>query len=230
LAGFPGFAGFFSKDLILESLFETGLTLSIPIFFLICFAAGFTAGYSIKSYAKSYFYNAGFSSAHLQASAYVFYSSKLFLVFLIFLLSSIALGYAIHGFFEHDFFSLSLLSLHGNLIPNDLIPFELYFFPFILAAIGAIFSFFIHRDTVLTFPINLYFKNYFSFFRRDYVLNEFFNYILIGQSLSLLTMCAIKQLIEVSLNYSALGALEKSPLGRMSNQSAASITISLCFA
>jgi len=49
LFGFPTLSGYFSKDFLLESIFDAGAFLSIPTFILVSVASGLTAAYSVKS-------------------------------------------------------------------------------------------------------------------------------------------------------------------------------------
>ena len=179
LFGFPAFSGFFSKDFLIESIFNTGSFFSISAYLTICIASGFTAMYSIKAWVKLYFYNDGISYTKYNSAQYAYYSSKLLTVLAIFLTFSVVLGFFFFPFFEKgDFYNLyhGLIYSTDNL-SNDALSFELFFLPTFVSLLGASISFILNRDRVISMSFQLYFKNYSSLFRRDYSLNEFLNYI-----------------------------------------------------
>lgn len=186
LFGFPTFSGFFSKDFLIESVFEADHFLSIPAFLLVCFASGFTAAYSIKAIIKTYFYNDGILTTTYGSASYAFYSSKLLTVFSTLLVFSTCIGYFLHHFFENGtFYTVYHGLFYGHdTLANDHASFELFLLPTYVSTLGAIFSFLSNRDNISTLPSNFYLKKYFSLFKRDYSLNEFLNYLLSRPTLS----------------------------------------------
>lgn len=111
----------------------------------------------------------------LQKMLLIFTISNSFLNFLTF---STSLGFFLFTFFEKgDFYNIYKGIFYGaDNLPNDTIFFELFLLPTYVSLLGAVISFLVNRDKAFT--NQLYFKKYFSLFKRDYSINEFLNKVL----------------------------------------------------
>jgi len=136
LMGLPFLAGFFSKDLIIESVFNYRYDLSVFFFFFICLVTGFSALYSIRLLLRVFFFS--------NMSSYVFFLqlhlNGFFILLSLFFLSMFSI---LSGYFFFVIFSISGNTFFSNIffmnLNNINLDFDFYL-PFYLKLLPIFFS------------------------------------------------------------------------------------------
>ncbi len=153
LMGFPFLAGYYSKDLIIESILLVDYDFSFFVKILVCFITVGTCLYSLRLFVRSFFW--------IPNGFFVFYQrlhrNTFFIFFILFLLALLSIFI---GFFFFEIFSLS-----GNLFFNGSI-FQAYQRDFLVENEFLSFSF---KLIPLSLSLGFTFF-YFSFFELYYFL------------------------------------------------------------
>ena len=172
IIGFPPFSGYFSKDFIIESIFNRGMNNNIYAqfsYFLAIFGVILTAIYSLKLIFYTFFNNNN-SNKDINESNFI-------MNFPIFFLSIGSIFSGIFGkiilkFGKNDGFFNNLYS--ENLLHHGSSSFFIEIIPIICLAFGILSSYFIIKKNIFT-------KNntYVSFVKNNYYIDIFYEFYLI---------------------------------------------------
>ena len=184
LTGFPGFAGFFSKDAIIESTFAASGPFSEYAFYLLVFAAFLTSFYSWRLIFMTFH---GRSRATPDVLSHVHESPRVMLIPLFILaLGAVASGFAFKEFFfghEYtEFWNGALFSSATNDLVNEFhnVPLWVKLSPFIamLLGLGLAYLFYIFRP-VLPGIVARLFQPIYLFLYNKWYFDELYDYIFI---------------------------------------------------
>ncbi len=184
LTGFPGFAGFFSKDAIIESTFAATGPFSEYAFYLLVFAAFLTSFYSWRLIFMTFH---GRSRATPDVLSHVHESPRVMLIPLFILaLGAVASGFAFKEFFfGHEYTAFWNGALFTN-ATNDLVnefhhvPLWVKLSPFIamLLGLGLAYLFYIFRPALPGIVARL-FQPIYLFLYNKWYFDELYDYIFI---------------------------------------------------
>lgn len=184
LTGFPGFAGFFSKDAIIESTFAASNPFSEQAFYLLVFAAFLTSFYSWRLVFMTFH---GRSRATPDVLSHVHESPRVMLIPLFVLaLGAVASGYAFKEFFfGHDyaeFWNGALFTSASNDLVNQFhnVPLWVKLSPFIamLLGLGLAWLFYIFRPALPAITAKL-FQPIYLFLYNKWYFDELYDYIFV---------------------------------------------------
>ena len=207
LMGMPFLAGFYSKDVILETAFIKYNLIGNFAFFIGCFAAFFTSFYSMRLLflvflTKPNGFKANYKKIHEPSFGMLFP-----LVFLAFLSVFIGfLGRELFIGFGSPFWLNSIFILPSNLsgLDFEFIPFFYKVFPLLFSVSGGILSIFLYRNIDIFFHKSIYnriFIKLYTFINKkwffDKLQNEFFASFLLKLGLNITYKKIDKGLIEL---------------------------------
>ena len=184
LTGFPGFAGFFSKDAIIESTFAASNPFSEQAFYLLVFAAFLTSFYSWRLIFMTFH---GRSRATPDVLSHVHESPRVMLIPLFVLaLGAVASGFAFKEFFfGHDyaeFWNGALFTSASNDLVNQFhnVPLWVKLSPFIamLLGLGLAWLFYIFRPSLPAITAKL-FQPIYLFLYNKWYFDELYDYIFV---------------------------------------------------
>ena len=186
LAGLPWFAGFYSKDVILESAFAAGTTVGILAFILGIMAAFLTAFYSWRLLIMTFH---GPANADEKVMAHVHESPPVMLIPLYILavgavLSGILMyhGTEIVGHHPEEFWQGSIIMLAGNTTLHDAhnSPTWVKILPVIISALGIFLAYWLYlknRDTVKELMESA--KGIHAFLYNKWYFDELFDWLFV---------------------------------------------------
>ena len=184
LTGFPGFAGFFSKDAIIESAFVASNPLSQHAFYLLVFAAFLTSFYSWRLVFMTFH---GRSRATPDVLSHVHESPKVMLIPLYILaIGAVVAGFAFKEyFFGHDyaaFWGNSLFTSASNNIVEEFHNVALWvkLSPFIamLSGLGLAYLYYMHKPGLAAATAKL-FEPIYLFLYNKWYFDELYDYIFV---------------------------------------------------
>ena len=181
LMGFPFFAGFYSKDVILEISFAKYTIESHFSFILGLLAAFATAFYSIRLLFLVFLANPNgnknilfFTHEGTWKMTLPLFLLSLFSIFIGFLSKDLFIG------FGTNFWGSSIFVLSKNYMLSDIefIDIKAKIFPLIVTMLGAFFSYFLFRYNTLNyffFKQTSKFKNIYNFFNKKWFFDRIYN-------------------------------------------------------
>jgi NADH-ubiquinone oxidoreductase chain 5 len=180
LIGFPFCAGYYSKDLIIETLYLQQITLTNFIYYLSIVTAILTTFYSTRLLFFVFLTQPnGFKRVylHLHKNNFLIILCLSFL-----LLGSIFSGYVLKEIFigiNSNFFSLSILSI--NTLPSincEFLPFFIKLVPTVLSCLVAILSYYFFSSTTYLYFVAWQYQyiNLYNFFANSWYFDKFFNF------------------------------------------------------
>lgn len=183
LAGMPYFAGYYSKDAVLETAFLSGTSLSHFAFVLGLFVAFLTAFYSWRLLLLTFH---GKPQANDKVMAHVHESPLTMLL----PLAVLSLGAIFSGYFLNDYFighlahafwgdSIAIVEQHHN------IPFIIMIAPLICAVSGIILAYLIYGNKRgIADAISSLFKPLYAFLKNKWYFDELYNFLFVSSALS----------------------------------------------
>lgn len=183
LAGIPYFAGYYSKDSILETAFLSGSTFSYFAFVIGLFVAFLTAFYSWRLLLLTFH---GKPNANDKVMAHIHESPWTMLL----PLSVLSLGAIFSGYLTHDLFighgaevfwgnSIAVHTIHHE------IPFFIMIAPLICAVSGIILAYLIYGGKRgVADVITSIFRPVYLFFKNKWYFDELYDYLFVRRSLS----------------------------------------------
>ncbi|GJM01993.1 MAG: NADH:ubiquinone oxidoreductase subunit L [Rhodomicrobium sp.] len=184
LTGFPGFAGFFSKDAIIESAYAAHNPLSQEAFYLLVFAAFLTSFYSWRLIFMTFH---GRSRATPDVLSHVHESPKVMLIPLFLLaLGAVAAGFAFKEyFFGHhyaEFWGKALFTNASNHIVHEFhnVPLWVKLSPFIamLLGLGLAYLYYMRMPGLAKSTAKL-FEPIYLFLYNKWYFDELYDYIFV---------------------------------------------------
>lgn len=178
LMGFPFLAGFYSKDLILESAFAHYTVLGHFSYWLGCFAAFFTAFYSIRLIYLTFLTEPNGKRVIIQNAHES--NWKMLLPLGILAIPSIFIGYLSKDLFiglGTDFWGASLFNLPYKyfLIDAEFLSIQYKLLPLIFSFVGATLAYFLysfHINTLYIWKLNKYGRLLYNFFSRKWYFDR----------------------------------------------------------
>lgn len=178
LTGFPFMAGYYSKDLILETAFTSDQN-GTTIFLLASLAAFLTAFYSMRSLYLVFFTP---NSAYPKTDTHGVEEPSLLMALPMFVLTVLAIiaGYAFQGFYT------TTLGIWGNSIAlptatatveHEYIPIQIKMIPTILSFLGLLIGYLVF-STNMHYKLNLYLAAINSLTNQKFYIDQIYNQIL----------------------------------------------------
>lgn len=183
LAGIPYFAGYYSKDAVLETAFLSGTSLSHFAFILGLFVAFLTAFYSWRLLLLTFH---GKPQANDKVMAHVHESPMTMLL----PLAVLSLGAIFSGYFLNDYFIGHLAhTFWGNSIVivehHHDIPFVVMIAPLVCAVSGIVLAYLIYGSKRgIADAISSLFKPFYEFLKNKWYFDELYNFLFIRNALS----------------------------------------------
>ena len=184
LTGFPGFAGFFSKDAIIESVFAAHNPLSMYAFYMLVFAAFLTSFYSWRLVFMTFH---GRSRATPDVLSHVHESPNVMLIPLYILAAGAVLaGFVFKEyFFGHnyaEFWASSLFTSPGNNLVHEFhnVPTWVKLSPFIamVLGLGLAWLFYIHNTNLPRIMAKL-FEPFYKFLLNKWYFDELYDILFV---------------------------------------------------
>ena len=185
-----GFAGFVSKDAIIEGAYAAQSSSGIYAFWALVISALFTSFYSWRLIFMTFF---GEFRGKLEYFEHAHEPSKTMLVPLLLLVSgAIFSGVAFYGKFvgngANEFFKFSIFNIANNHIIHDFhsVPHWVKLAPFVAMVLGFILAFsFYMRNTKVVAQLSEQHMGLYKFLLNKWYFDEFFNFIIVRPTLFL---------------------------------------------
>ncbi len=181
LMGFPFLTGFYSKDVILETISTIYILEGIFVYWLGLIAAFCTAFYSIRLLYLTFLKNTTQSKVIFEQS----HESDIYIVLPILILGFLSLFI---GYLTKDLFiglgssfwlnSIYILPINSKLINSEFIPTNIKILPIILTLISSFFSFIFYNNFFIIFNIfkkNYFFYSIFTFLNKKWYFDQIYN-------------------------------------------------------
>ncbi|GAA6212204.1 NADH-quinone oxidoreductase subunit L [Hyphomicrobiales bacterium 4NK60-0047b] len=188
LTGFPGFAGFFSKDAIIESAFAASNPVSMQAFYMLVFAAFLTSFYSWRLIFMTFH---GRSRATPDVLSHVHESPNIMLIPLYILaIGAVVAGFVFSGyFFGHhyaEFWGKALFTGDGNNLVHEFhnVPLWVKLSPFIamLLGLGLAWLYYIYNTSLPKITAKI-FEPIYKFLLNKWYFDELYNVIFVKPAL-----------------------------------------------
>ncbi len=188
LTGFPGFAGFFSKDAIIESAFAASNPVSMQAFYLLVFAAFLTSFYSWRLIFMTFH---GRSRATPDVLSHVHESPNIMLIPLYILaIGAVVAGFVFSGyFFGHhyaEFWGKALFTGDGNNLVHEFhnVPLWVKLSPFVamLLGLGLAWLYYIYNTSLPKITAKI-FEPIYKFLLNKWYFDELYNVIFVKPAL-----------------------------------------------
>jgi NADH-quinone oxidoreductase subunit L len=188
LTGFPGFAGFFSKDAIIESAFAASNPVSMQAFYMLVFAAFLTSFYSWRLIFMTFH---GRSRATPDVLSHVHESPNIMLIPLYILaIGAVVAGFIFGGyFFGHhyaEFWGKALFTGDGNNLVHEFhnVPLWVKLSPFIamLLGLGLAWLYYIYNTSLPKITAKI-FEPIYKFLLNKWYFDELYNVIFVKPAL-----------------------------------------------
>ncbi|GJM00279.1 MAG: NADH:ubiquinone oxidoreductase subunit L [Methyloligella sp.] len=188
LTGFPGFAGFFSKDAIIESAFAASNPVSMQAFYMLVFAAFLTSFYSWRLIFMTFH---GRSRATPDVLSHVHESPNIMLIPLYILaIGAVVAGFIFGGyFFGHhyaEFWGKALFTSDGNNLVHEFhnVPLWVKLSPFIamLLGLGLAWLYYIYNTSLPKITAKI-FEPIYKFLLNKWYFDELYNVIFVKPAL-----------------------------------------------
>lgn len=190
LTGFPGFAGFFSKDAIIESAFAASNPVSMQAFYMLVFAAFLTSFYSWRLIFMTFH---GRSRATPDVLSHVHESPNIMLIPLYILaIGAVVAGFVFGGyFFGHhyaEFWGKALFTGDGNNLVHEFhnVPLWVKLSPFVamLLGLGLAWLYYIYNTSLPKITAKI-FEPIYKFLLNKWYFDELYNVIFVKPALLL---------------------------------------------
>lgn len=188
LTGFPGFAGFFSKDAIIESAFAASNPVSMQAFYMLVFAAFLTSFYSWRLIFMTFH---GRSRATPDVLSHVHESPNIMLIPLYILaIGAVVAGFIFGGyFFGHhyaEFWGKALFTGDGNNLVHEFhnVPLWVKLSPFVamLLGLGLAWLYYIYNTSLPKITAKI-FEPIYKFLLNKWYFDELYNVIFVKPAL-----------------------------------------------
>ncbi|MEP3475864.1 MAG: NADH-quinone oxidoreductase subunit L [Hyphomicrobiales bacterium] len=188
LTGFPGFAGFFSKDAIIESAFAASNPVSMQAFYMLVFAAFLTSFYSWRLIFMTFH---GRSRATPDVLSHVHESPNIMLIPLYILaIGAVVAGFVFGGyFFGHhyaEFWGKALFTGDGNNLVHEFhnVPLWVKLSPFVamLLGLGLAWLYYIYNTSLPKITAKI-FEPIYKFLLNKWYFDELYNVIFVKPAL-----------------------------------------------
>jgi NADH-quinone oxidoreductase subunit L len=188
LTGFPGFAGFFSKDAIIESAFAASNPVSMQAFYMLVFAAFLTSFYSWRLIFMTFH---GRSRATPDVLSHVHESPNIMLIPLYILaIGAVVAGFIFSGyFFGHhyaEFWGKALFTGDGNNLVHEFhnVPLWVKLSPFVamLLGLGLAWLYYIYNTSLPKITAKI-FEPIYKFLLNKWYFDELYNVIFVKPAL-----------------------------------------------
>lgn len=180
LAGIPPFAGFFSKDLILESAFMSGTTSGLWMYAIGTAAAFMTAFYSARVFYLTFY---GENNCDKKVYDHAHESGLVMLIPMIVLgIGALLSGYVLHDMGDLNWWqgAIAIHDYHVGLEHAHDIPLFWMLLPLAIVVIGlAIGTIFYYKKTNLPQKVSSSFGFIYTFVYRKWLIDEFYNGIIV---------------------------------------------------